>query len=217
MFIQQLVKTNMKGNTKAPHYCPLRESTGERRIPLTKGQWCGKRLHLMSSSLVIARVHPMNTFAHYLIFCCCAVLLSVNSPWMIWLNAWHRCQNKCHHCHNGTKHNKPVYIFHKIHSKYIFSLSNYSDVIMSPTAFQITGIPIVCSTVYSGANQRRHQSSASLAFVRGIHWWPVDSPPKGPVIQKMFSFDDVIMIPLCFSTWSGSPTTRSCGLQFNIL
>ena len=32
----------------------------------------------------------------------------------------------------------------------------------------------------------KHQSSASLAFVRGIHWWPVDSPHKGPVTQKMF-------------------------------
>ena len=45
---------------------------------------------------------------------------------------------------------------------------------------------IVCSTVYSGADQRKPQSSAFLAFVRGIHWWPVDSPHKGPVTQKCF-------------------------------
>ena len=48
-------------------------------------------------------------------------------------------------------------------------------------------------TVYSGADQRKHQSSASLAFVRGIHRWPVNSPHEGPVTQKMFPFDDVIM------------------------
>ena len=52
---------------------------------------------------------------------------------------------------------------------------------------------IVYSTVYSGTDQRKHQSSASLAFVRGIHRWPVNSPHKWPVTRKMFPFDDVIM------------------------
>ena len=52
---------------------------------------------------------------------------------------------------------------------------------------------IVNSTVYSGADQRKHQSSTSLAFVQGIHRWPVNSPHKGPVTRKMFPFDDVIM------------------------
>ena len=45
-----------------------------------------------------------------------------------------------------------------------------------------------------GADQRKHQSSMSLAFVRGIHRWPVNSPHKGPVTRKMFPFDDIIMI-----------------------
>ena len=49
------------------------------------------------------------------------------------------------------------------------------------------------TTVYSDADQRKHQSSASLAFVRGIHRWPVNSPHKWPVTRKMFPFDDVIM------------------------
>ena len=71
--------------------------------------------------------------------------------------------------------------------------THYSDVIMSAMASQITGVPIVCSTVCSGADQRKHQSSASLAFVWGIHRWPVNSPHKGQVTQKMFPFDDVIM------------------------
>ena len=46
---------------------------------------------------------------------------------------------------------------------------------------------------YPGADQRKHQSTASLAFVKGIHRWPVNSPHKGPVTWKMFPFDDVIM------------------------
>ena len=57
----------------------------------------------------------------------------------------------------------------------------------------ITSLTIVYSTVYSGADQRKHQSSASLAFVWGIHQWPVNSPHKWPVTRKMFPFDDVIM------------------------
>ena len=55
------------------------------------------------------------------------------------------------------------------------------------------GVSIVCSTFCSDADQRKLQSSASLACVRGIHRWPVDSPHKGPVTRKMFPFDDVIM------------------------
>ena len=52
---------------------------------------------------------------------------------------------------------------------------------------------IVYLAVWSGANQRKQQSSASLAFVRGIRRWPVNSQHKGPVTRKMFPFDDVIM------------------------
>ena len=63
-------------------------------------------------------------------------------------------------------------------------------------ASQIDGMTIVYSTVCSGADQRKHQSSASLAFVRGIHWWPVNSPHNRPVTWKMFPFDDVIMYHL---------------------
>ena len=51
-----------------------------------------------------------------------------------------------------------------------------------------------CPTCLSRRRLKKLQSSASLAFVRGIHRWPVDSPHKGPVTRKMFPFDDVIMI-----------------------
>ena len=67
---------------------------------------------------------------------------------------------------------------------------HYSDVIM---ASQITSFTIVYSTVYSGADPRKHQSSTPLAFVWGNHRWPVNSPHKGPVMRKMFPFDDVVM------------------------
>ena len=73
-------------------------------------------------------------------------------------------------------------------------LCHYDDVIMDMIASQITSLAIVYSTVYSGTDQRKHQSSASLAFVRGIHRGPVNSPHKWPVTRKMFPFDDVIMV-----------------------
>ena len=69
----------------------------------------------------------------------------------------------------------------------------YNDVIMGAITSQITSLTIVYSIVYSDADQRKHQSSASLAFERGIHRGPVNSPHKWPVTQKMFPFDDVIM------------------------
>ena len=81
----------------------------------------------------------------------------------------------------------------------LYSL-HYSDVIMGAIAYQVTSLTIVYSTVYSDADQRKHQSSASLVFVRGIHRGPVNSPHKWPVTRKIFPFDDVIMEYLC--CWS---------------
>ena len=60
-------------------------------------------------------------------------------------------------------------------------------------ASQITSLTIVYSIVYSDADQRKHQSSSSLAFVWGIHWGLVNSPHKWPVTRKMFPFDDAII------------------------
>ena len=64
---------------------------------------------------------------------------------------------------------------------------------MRSMASQITSISIACSTVCWVADQRKHQSSASLAFVREIHQWAVDSPHKGPVKRKKLPFDGVII------------------------
>ena len=76
---------------------------------------------------------------------------------------------------------------------------HYNDIIMSTMASQITSPTIVYSTVYSDPDQRKHQSSASLAFVRGIHRGPVNSPHTWPVTRKRFPFDDVTM--LLKQTW----------------
>ena len=62
---------------------------------------------------------------------------------------------------------------------------------MSEMAFQIAGVSIVWTT--NCTDQRKHENSASLGSVRGIHRWPVNSPHERPVTRKMFPFDDVIM------------------------
>ena len=76
---------------------------------------------------------------------------------------------------------------------------------MSEMASHVTSISIVWSNVSSDADQRKHQSSASLAFVWGIHRLLVNSPHKSPVTRKMFPFDDVIMCTLDF---------KQLGLQY---
>ena len=65
---------------------------------------------------------------------------------------------------------------------------------MCAIASQITSLTVVYSTVYSDADQIKHQSPASLALERGNHRGPVNSPHKWPVTRKMFPFDDVIML-----------------------
>ena len=75
---------------------------------------------------------------------------------------------------------------------YPSTTKHYCDIIMGAIASQITSLTIVYSTIHSGAD-KKHQSSASLVFLRGIQRWPMNSPHKWPVARKMFPFDDVIM------------------------
>ena len=77
---------------------------------------------------------------------------------------------------------------------------HYNDVIMGMMAYQITSLTIIYSTVYWDADQRKHQSSLSLAFV-----WPVNFPHKRPVAWKMFPFDDVIMFHKGSVLWKVLP------------
>ena len=74
----------------------------------------------------------------------------------------------------------------------------HNDAIVSP----ITSLTIVYSTIYSGADQ----SSVSLAFVKGIHRWSVNSSHKGPVTRKMFPFDDVFMHNIKGLSWTAKWT-----------
>ena len=98
-----------------------------------------------------------------------------------------------HHTSSFTRKN----IFH-----------HYDDVIMSAIASQTTRLTIVYWSVYSGADQRKHQSSTSLAFVHGIHWWRMNSLHKGPVtLKKMFPFDYAIMTLLHAPLWGNPQVT----------
>ena len=85
---------------------------------------------------------------------------------------WHgsNCHELCISCH-----------------KSVTTYLHCNDVIMSVMASQIPGVKIVHSTVCSGSDQWKHQSTASLAFVRGIHRWPVISPHKGPITRQMIT------------------------------
>ena len=78
-----------------------------------------------------------------------------------------------------------------LHLRGVYFVIHYSDVIMSVMTCQITSTRLFVNR--SGAHQRKYQSSASQAFVWGIHRSLVNSPHKWPVTQKMYPFDDVTM------------------------
>ena len=81
-------------------------------------------------------------------------------------------------------------------------------------ASQITGVSIVYSTLDSGADQRKHQSSVALAFVRGIHWWPVNSLHKRSLTRKMFPCTHVSVPSLTFMLNSEISTHEWLGCLF---
>ena len=64
---------------------------------------------------------------------------------------------------------------------------------MGAVAPQVTRPTTVYPTAHPVADQRKHQSSASLALARGIHRRSMNHPHKWPATRKMFPFDDVIM------------------------
>ena len=84
-------------------------------------------------------------------------------------------------------------------------------------ASQITNFTIVYTTVYSGADQRKHQSSTSLAFVREIQRWSVKSPHKWPITREMFPFDDVIISNDEMSEATGTRTPNSANIRVNLI
>ena len=64
---------------------------------------------------------------------------------------------------------------------------------MAPLRLKSPASRLFTQLFKQSADQRKHQSSTSLAFVRATYRWSVNSPHKGPVTRKMFPFDDVIM------------------------
>ena len=112
-----------------------------------------------------------NNFPHYRPFVRGIHRSPVNSPhkgqWRgalmfslicVWINGW---------VNNGEAGDLRRYRAH--YAVTVMNSDHYIDVIMTTMASQITSLTVVCSIVYLGADQRKHQSSASLAFVWGIH------------------------------------------------
>ena len=108
-----------------------------------------------------------------------------------------------------------------------YSIVHYNNIIMSVMVSQITSITIVYSTGYSGTDQRKHQSSASLAFVRRIRQWPVNSPHKGPVTWKWFHsrchhelallyWDFQFMQDILYLTLAGGQWGVFCGSWYDL-
>ena len=96
--------------------------------------------------------------------------------------SWVQSRGSCNATDVHRVFQNPLLLLHDI---YVIPL-HYDDVIMGAIASQINSLTIADSIVYSDADQRKQQSSASLAFVRGFHRGPVNSPHKWPVTWKCF-------------------------------
>ena len=97
-------------------------------------------------------------------------LWGFSSRWLTQLDGIHSCRFESLRCPQISRQ-----VAAATHWNGHFEASHYIDVIMTTMASQITGLTIVYSTVYLDADQSKHQSSASLAFVWGIHrdrWIP---------------------------------------------
>ena len=97
--------------------------------------------------------------------------------------------------------------------------THYSDVIMVEMASQITSVSIVCSTVASGEDQRKHWSSASLAFVRGIYRRPVNPRTTGQQCGKCYhsmtsSWKCPIQIKLSYNSLLPPPPPPPLGIPY---
>ena len=135
-------------------------------------------------------------------------------PWWIWINISRGFI--MNDCITTTKQSttKPcayflgytVHMYHVLWTYRYGETNRKSAVAITLTSLlamtsQITSLTSVYSTVDSGADQRKPQSSASLAFVRGTNRWPVNSCTRKPAKRKIFPFDDVIMLTLELRIW----------------
>ena len=118
--------------------------------------------------VIMVLVDPLDAFAHIRQVCVTDIGTIIRLPQCQWSDSegYEWTETVTNHCKTNHIH--------------------YDEVIMGTMASQITSLPIVYSTVYSGTDERKYQSSASLAFVWGIYRGPVNSPHKWPVTRKMF-------------------------------
>ena len=118
-------------------------------------------------------------------------------------------QHMCVNTHTCVYH-IPVHILQYFSVYICIDIYHYNDVIMGAIASQIPSLTIVYSIVYSDADARKHQSSASLAFVRGIH--------RGPVIY-IYIYIHIYNIPIHvlqnFSVTHSTPGLILCKKVFN--
>ena len=123
----------------------------------------------------------------------CVCVSTINScPKLCYVRAWgHLKSDKEQVSRGGTNNYIPQYLWDVI----TCPCPHYSDVIMSAMLTQTPGVSIVYSTVFTGVDQRKHLSSVSLTFVKGIHYLLVIGKfPTGRASNvEMFPFDDVIM------------------------
>ena len=132
---------------------------------------------------ILKQLHIRNGWTEY--WCCLFNTALYKTPAGF---LWHT-NDEC--LYNDVR-NLNCLFFSCVHTEFL--LIHYNDVIISMMASQITSLTIVYSTFFSGTDQRKTQSYALLAFVRGIHWWPVNFQHKGPVMRKMFPLDDISCI-----------------------
>ena len=114
--------------------------------------------------------------------------LTIMHPWLVWIGKpshrwWHMIHWRIYAPPRLESCAIDLYGKHHLYG-------HYCDVIMGPMASQIISLTIVYSTVHSGADQGKHQSSASLAFAWGIHRWPVNSSGWGGLLWVIWRRSD---------------------------
>ena len=186
LFGQQFVQAHIEENTKALHHwlCegnPL--MTGG--FPSQRDPWCEKCFNLITSPCIKnANIFQITDQRHDLL----SRTFSRLQWWGTRIFRHYQGNPWEHVCRDRDDVSTSWYRTTEISD--ILS-KHFSEVIMGTMASQITGVSVVHAIVCSGVDQRKHQNS--LASVRGIHLWPVNSPHKRPVTRNIFPFDYVIM------------------------
>ena len=109
-----LLGASIKGTSKIRITGPLwRESTGDRWIPLTKGQLCGKRFDVMTSSWVRS-LFALLWFINRRLYIIQGFPMPVMEPWRIWVQGSNESVGNWPQNHSKTKHNNIVFICYGI-------------------------------------------------------------------------------------------------------